>query len=70
MMRRWAANLVDNFVIGTNNSTDLTGLTRVEVIQFWGRSIFVRNPDSHVEVDIELGNYANKNDLDQKIRNP
>ena len=68
MMRRWAANLVDNFVIGTNNSTDLTGLTRVEVIQFWGRSISVRNPDSHVEVDIELGNYANKNDLDQKIR--
>ena len=69
-MRRWAANFVNNFAIGTNNSTDLTGWTRVEVIQFWGRSASVRNPDSHVEVDIELGNYANKNDLDQKIRNP
>ena len=68
MMRRWAANLVDNFVIGTNNSTDLTGLTRVAVIQFWGKTSILRNPDSRVEVDIELGNYANKNDLDQKIR--
>ena len=66
-MKRWAADLVDNFAIGTSNSTDLTGLTRVAVIQFWGRLTSLRNPDSRVDVDIQLGNYANKNDLDQKI---
>ena len=67
-MKRWAVNLVDNFVIDTSNSTGLTGLTRVAVIQFWGRSISKKHPDSHVEFHIQLGDYFNKNDLDQKIR--
>ena len=68
-MRRWAANLVDGFAIGTSNSTDLTGLARVGVIQFWGQSAFRSYPDSQAMVDIELGNYADKDDLKQQIGN-
>ena len=60
-------DLVNEFAIGTNQDTDLTGLTRVEVIQFWGQGRFTDNPDSQATVDIELGNYADKNDLEQKI---
>ena len=60
-------DLVNEFAIGTNQDTDLTGLTRVEVIQFWGRGRFTDNPDSQVTVDIELGDYADRNDLQQKI---
>ena len=68
-MKRWAVDLVDEFDIGTSQSADLTGLIRVEVIEFWGASAVPSNPDSHVMVDIELGNYTNKNNLEQKIRN-
>ena len=60
-------DLVNEFAIGTNQDTDLTGLTRVEVIQFWGQGRFTDNPDSQATVDIELGNYADRNDLQQKI---
>ena len=66
-MRKMAVDLVDKFAIGTNQDTDLTGLSRVDVIQFWGASAVPSNPDSHVMVDIELGNYADKKDLEQKI---
>ena len=69
IMRRWAANFVDDFAIGTSNSSNLTGLARVAVIQFWGRSPFIRNPDSQATVDIELGNYADMDDLKQQIEN-
>ena len=67
-MRRWAVNLVDKFAIGTNQNQNLSGLTRVEVIQFWGASSLIIDPQPHVTVDIELGNYIDKNDLLQKIR--
>ena len=66
-MRKMAVDLVDRFSIGTNQDTDLTGLSRVDVIQFWGESPFISDPDSKATVDIELGNYADKNDLEQKI---
>ena len=66
-MRKMAVDLVDKFDIGTNKHTNLTGLTRVDVIQFWGESPFKSNPESQATVDIELGNYADKNDLVQKI---
>ena len=65
--RRMAVDLVENFAIGTNNDNNLDGLTRVEVIQFWGQSPSIRNPNSQATVDIELGDYADKNDLQQKI---
>ena len=67
-MTQWAVKLVDNFAIGTNQNQNLSGLTRVEVIQFWGASPFKSNPQPQVSVDIELGNYNDKNDLLQKIR--
>ena len=66
-VRERVVNIVKNFSIGTNGDTDLTGLSRVEVIQFWGESPFKRDPKSQATVDIELGNYANKSDLEQKI---
>ena len=66
-MRKMAVDLVDKFSIGTNKDTDLTGLSRVDVIQFWGKSPFKSNPESQATVDIELGNYADKNDLEQKV---
>ena len=66
-MREMAVNFVDRFAIGTNKDTNLTGLSRVDVIQFWGISPFKSNPESQATVDIELGNYADKNDLVQKI---
>ena len=68
-IRKMAVNLVDKFVIGTNQDTNLNGFSRVCVIQFWGESPFIFNPDSQATVDIELGNYADKNDLEQKIEN-
>ena len=64
-----AVNLVNIFVIGTNQDTNLNGFSRVCVIQFWGEPPFIFNPDSQATVDIELGNYADKNDLEQKIEN-
>lgn len=67
-MRLWAVKLVDNFAIGTNQNQNLSGLTRVEIIQFWGAGPFKSNPQPQVSVDIELGNYNDKNDLLQKIR--
>ena len=66
-VRKRVVNIVKNFSIGTNKDTDLTGLSRVDVIQFWGKSPFKSNPESRATVDIELGNYADKNDLVQKI---
>ena len=66
-MRRMAVDLVDKFAIGTKNDNNLDGLTRVDVIQFWGQSASIRNPNSQATVDIKLGNYADKNDLEQKI---
>ena len=66
-MREMAVNFVDRFAIGTNKDTNLTGLSRVDVIQFWGESPFQSNPESQATVDIELGNYADENDLVQKI---
>ena len=66
-MRRMAVDLVENFAIGTNNDNNLDGLTRVDVIQFWGEYGSLLNPNSQATVDIELGNYADKNDLQQKI---
>jgi len=66
-MRRMAVELVDKFAIGTKTDNNLDGLTRVDVIQFWGQSPSIRNPNSQATVDIELGNYADKNDLEQKI---
>ena len=68
-MREWAVNLVDRFSIGTNQDESLDGLTRVEVIQFWGESPNRRNPMSRTTVDIKLGEYANKNDLERQIGN-
>ena len=68
-MRKMAVDLVDRFSIGTNQDTDLTGLSRVDVIQFWGESPFRSNPGSQATVDIELGNYADKSDLKKKIEN-
>lgn len=68
-MREWAANLVDKFPIGTNQDESLDGLTRVEVIQFWGESPSRRNPMSRTSVDIKLGGYTNKTDLKRQIRN-
>ena len=62
-------DLVDKFSIGTNKDTNLTGLSRVDVIQFWGKSPFKSDPESQATVDIELGNYADKNDLKKKIEN-
>lgn len=68
-MRLWAVKLVDNFAIGTNQNQSLSGLTRVEVIQFWGASPFKSDPEPQVSVDIELGNYSDKKKhLLQKIR--
>ena len=62
-----AVGLVDKFAIGTNQDTNLTGLSRVDVIQFWGESPFKSDPGSQATVDIELGNYADKSDLKKKI---
>ena len=56
-----AVDLVDRCSIGTNQDT------KVEVIQFWGKSDRKSNPESQATVDIELGNYTDKNDLEQKI---
>ena len=66
-IRQMAVDLVNKFVIGTNKDTNLNGLSRVGVIQFWGESPFKSNPESQATVDIELGNYTDKNDLEQKI---
>lgn len=68
-IKRWAANLVNEFDISTSSHTPLDGFTRVEVIQFWGNSPSIRAPDSHAEVDIHLGDYTNKADLKDKIKN-
>ena len=64
-MKTWAETLIDLFDIGTTASS---GVTRVEVIQFWGKkpSFFV--PDSQAVVDIRLGGYKDKNDLEEKIK--
>ena len=67
-MRIWAVRLVDKFAIGTNQNQNLSGLTRVGVIQFWGANSFTDDPQPRVSVDIELGDYNDKNDLLQKIR--
>ena len=68
-MREWAANLVDKLTIGTNEDEILDGLTRVEVIQFWGEGFLRTDPMSKTSVDIKLGEYINKTDLKQRIRN-
>ena len=68
-MREWAANLVDKLAIGTNEDESLDGLTRVEVIQFWGEGALISHPMSKTSVDIKLGEYINKTDLKQQIRN-
>ena len=68
-MREWAVNLTDKLAIGTNHDESLDGLTRVEVIQFWGEGAFITDPKSKTSVDIELGEYINKTDLKQRIRN-
>ena len=68
-MREWAVNLTDKLVIGTNDDESLDGLTRVEVIQFWGESSFKTDPKSNTSVDIKLGEYINKTDLKQQLRN-
>ena len=68
-MREWAANLVDELTIGSNDDESLDGLTRVEVIQFWGEGFLKSDPKSKTSVDIELGEYTNKTDLKQQIRN-
>ena len=68
-IKRWAANLVNEFDISTSSHTPLDGFTRVEVIQFWGNSPSIHAPDSHAEVDIHLGDYTNKADLKDKIKN-
>ena len=68
-MREWAVNLVDKLTIGTNDDEILDGLTRVEVIQFWGESPFKTDPKSNTSVDIKLGEYINKTDLKQQLRN-
>ena len=65
-MRDWAVNLVDKFAIGTNQHQNLSGLVRVEVIQFWGATASILNPQPQVSVDIELGNYNDKSNFDQK----
>ena len=64
-MKTWAERLVDLFNIGTTASS---GVTRVEVIQFWGSRSSFRYPDSHAEVDIGLGVYTDKDDLKEKIK--
>ena len=64
-MKTWAEKLVDLFNIGTTRSS---GLTEVEVIQFWGSKASESHPDSHAVVDIPLGDYANKADLEKKIK--
>ena len=68
-MRKMAVDLVNKFAIGTNQDTDLTGLSRVDVVQFWGKSPFRSDPESQATVDIELGNYADKSDLKKKLKN-
>ena len=68
-MRDWAVNLVDKFAIGTNRHQNLSGLVRVEVIQFWGTFASILNPQPQVSVDIELGNYNDKSDLQQRLSN-
>ena len=65
IMKTWAENLVDKFNIGT---TLESGSTEVEVIQFWGSSASKHHPDSHAVVDIPLGHYANKSDLEKRIK--
>ena len=64
-MKTWAETLVDLFDIGTTASS---GVTRVEVTQFWGNNPSFVVPDSHAEVDIGLGGYNDKNDLKEKIK--
>ena len=64
-MKTWAENLVDKFNIGT---TLESGSTEVEVIQFWGSSASKRQPHSNAVVDISLGNYTNKSDLEKRIK--
>ena len=64
-MKTWAETLVDLFDIGTAASS---GVTRVEVTQFWGNNPNFVVPDSHAEVDIGLGGYNDKNDLKEKIK--
>ena len=65
-MKRWTQDLLDLFNI---SATSLNESTRVEVIQFWGASPRKLAPDSHAEVDIRLGDYTNKEDLKNKIKN-
>ena len=68
-MRNMVVNLVNEIPIGTNQDTDLTGLSRVDVIQFWGVGTFFDTAVRRATVDIELGNYADKTDLLEKIKN-
>ena len=64
-MKTWAERLVDLFNIGTTASS---GVTRVEVIQFWGNNPSFVVPDSQAVVDIGLGVYTDKDDLKEKIK--
>lgn len=57
-MKNWASKLVHDLVIGTNSNTNLSGLTRVGVTQFW---------NGQTSVDIPLENYGSKSSLENQI---
>ena len=57
-MMNWASKLVHDLVIGTNSNTNLSGLTRVGVTQFW---------NGQTSVDIPLENYGSKSSLENQI---
>jgi len=57
-MKNWASKLVHDLVIGTNSNTNLSGLTRVGVTQFW---------NGQTSVDIPLENYTSKSSLENQI---
>ena len=57
-MKNWASKLVHGLAIGTNSNTNLSGLTRVGVTQFW---------NGQTSVDIPLENYASKSSLENQI---
>ena len=67
-MKKWAVDLVDAFPLNTSsNPAPLDEVTRVEVIQFWANGVLKRNACSQAVVDINLGDYNSKEDLENKI---
>ena len=64
-MKKWAVDLVDTFSVNPN--IPLAERTRVEVIQFWANGVIKRTARSHAVVDIKLGIYNSKEDLENKI---